>query len=137
MIKTTLLTLIASFFCAPAFADVSVQNFALEYEVIEAKAVCWQACRSSSCEESDFTTFFDTATFIRMAKLKSEGKTWRSSGLVCDEDIKFVEEHMPALQKSDPAAAQKIMETKGTPVRIVIYTDLSKNVGDFINNLLK
>lgn len=133
-------------FCLPIFLPVllfsftsSAQSgqkvFEMKYEVVKATAVCWEACRFD-CEESNAQVFFDTKTFKLLAGLKNEGKIWRSSSLKCDDDITFVSEHMPSLQKKDPKAANKIMAEKGTEVDLLIYTDIRSQAASFIDQLL-
>ncbi len=130
----TILVLIA-LFPAISFAQTSTKKFEMEYEVITAQVVCWQTCRHSGCEESNFQPFFDTATFGTLQGLASLGKTWTWAGLRCGDEIDVVAEHMPNVQKENPSQAAQILADQGTSVSLIIYDDVAKQADDFIDQL--
>ncbi len=120
---------------AMSFAQTNIKKFEMEYEVITAQVVCWQTCRHSGCEESNFQPFFDTATFGTLQGLASQGKTWTWPGLRCGDEIDVVAEHMPNVQKEDPSLAAKILASQGSTVSIIVYDDVAKQADEFINQL--
>jgi hypothetical protein len=120
-----------------AHANSGSQVFEMKYEVIQGTAVCWQTCRHSRCEESDYEVFFDSKIYTKLSSLKAEGKAWRANNLECGDDITIVDEQMPLLQKQDPKAVSKILVDKGSEVELLIYTDVRAQAADFINQLLK
>lgn len=118
-----------------SFAQTSTKTFKMQYEVITAQVVCWQTCRHSGCEEGNYQPFFDTATFGTLQGLESQGKTWTWPNLRCGDEIDVVGEHMPNVQKEDPAQAAQILAEQGTTASIIVYDNVSKQVDEFIDEL--
>lgn len=118
-------------------AHAATKTFKMTYEVVKAKAVCWQTCRDSWCEESDFDIFFDPSTYKKLQTARKKGMSWSIGGLKCEDDIAIVDEHMPALQKNNPKKASKILKAQGTDVNLVLYTNITAPVTNFVENLLE
>lgn len=135
---TKLLSVFLILISISTFAKVQTENFELKYEVFEGTGVCWQTCRDSRCEEADYEIFWDTKTFVKLANAGDEGMSFRiEADKDCyEETINHTGEHMPALKKEDPKAAQKILKEKGTKVKIMIYNNVRKEVNIFIDSVL-
>ena len=120
-----------------AQAEIQTENFLLQYEVIEAKAVCWQTCRSFNCEEVDYAVFFDVESYQKIKAAQDKGylMQFESNKSCYEETISLVDEHMPKLQLETPKRVKEIMASKGTSLKVIMYSNLNKEVKKFLDSL--
>ncbi len=118
-------------------AQAKSETFTLEYEVLTGKAVCWQTCRDSRCEEASYSLFWDLKTFKALQGL-SENQQMRVQEYDCIDElnVKITDEHMPKLMQENPDLARKILKEHGKKLKLVIYSNLKNDLSDFIDNLL-